>query len=78
VDGERELQYLVARRIHSCFVGRMIWTITQDTPLRPSHCQLPAHVDLAEEAEQMKAPLEIKIFLSSPGDVADEVSRLAL
>jgi hypothetical protein len=36
VDGERELQYLVAWRIHSFFVGRVIWTITQDTPLWPS------------------------------------------
>jgi hypothetical protein len=36
VDGERELPYVLAWRIPSCGVGRVIWTITQDTPLCPS------------------------------------------
>src|SRR5262249_52280622 len=36
VDVERALQYLVPWRIHSCSVGRVIWTITQDTPPQPS------------------------------------------
>jgi hypothetical protein len=36
MDVERELQYVLAWRIHSCFVEKVIGTITQDTPLRPS------------------------------------------
>ena len=36
MDLERGLQYLVAWRIYSFCVGRVIWTITQDTPLWPS------------------------------------------
>jgi hypothetical protein len=33
---ERELSYVLAWRIHSFSVGRVIWTITQDTPPCPS------------------------------------------
>ena len=45
----RELSYVLAWRIHSFCIGRVIWTITQDTPLRPSsttfdHNSLPDYL----------------------------------
>jgi hypothetical protein len=33
---ERGLPYVLAWRIHSFCVGRVLWTITQDTPPWPS------------------------------------------
>ena len=77
----RELSYVLAWRIHSCCIGRVIWTITQDTPLRPSSTTFDHNSSTAWIIRKASGNLTssirtgIKIFRERPSSASVRTQR---